>query len=173
MTVDELLELLRRLGSVPSPEADGLTELDHGLQCAYELSLAHPDDDALHVAGLVHDIGHRFGGDEAHGRLGAAAVRGALGPRVAGLVEAHVTAKRYLVAMDPAYALSPVSVATLTDQGGALPVDEAHVFEASPWFTDAVALRRADDAAKVAGRVVPRLDAWEAVVARVGLGARR
>ena len=150
MTVDELLELLRRLGSVPSPEADGLTELDHGLQCAYELSLAHPDDDALHVAGLVHDIGHRFGGDEA-----------------------HVTAKRYLVAMDPAYALSPVSVATLTDQGGALPLDEAHVFEASPWFTDTVALRRADDAAKVAGRVVPRLDAWEAVVARVGLGARR
>jgi predicted HD phosphohydrolase len=173
VTLVELLELLRSLGSVPSPEAAGFTELDHGLQCGYELSLTHPDDDALQVAGLVHDVGHRFGGDEAHGRLGAAAVHAALGPRVAGLVEAHVTAKRYLVAVDPAYALSPVSVASLTDQGGALTPGAAHAFEASPWFADAVTLRHADDAAKVAGRVVPRLDAWEPVLARVALGSRR
>jgi predicted HD phosphohydrolase len=173
VTLADLLELLRSLGSVPSPEADGFTELDHGLQCAHELSLTHPDDDALQVAGLVHDIGHRFGDDEAHGRAGAAVVRAALGPRVAGLVEAHVTAKRYLVATDPAYALSPVSVATLSEQGGALTPDEARAFEASPWFTDAVALRHADDAAKVAGRVVRPLDQWEAVVARVALGASR
>ena len=173
MTLVELLGLLRSLGSVPSPEAAGFSELDHGLQCAYELSLTHPDDDALQVAGLVHDVGHRFGGDEAHGRLGAAAVSAALGPRVAGLVEGHVTAKRYLVAIDPAYSLSPVSVASLTDQGGALTPDAAHAFEASPWFADAVALRHADDAAKVVGRAVPRLDAWEPVLARVALGSRR
>ena len=50
-------------------EADGLSELDHALQCAYELSLVRPDDAELQVAGLVHDIGHQFASDESHGVL--------------------------------------------------------------------------------------------------------
>ena len=43
MTVDELVDLLQSLGRAAG-EADGLSELDHGLQCAYELSIASPDD---------------------------------------------------------------------------------------------------------------------------------
>lgn len=159
MTLDELLALLHRLASVPSEE-EGITELDHGLQCAAQLAVARPGDVELQVAGLCHDIGHQFGPDDAHGRIGAGLLEPLLGERVAGLVEAHVTAKRYLVSVDPGYALSPVSVATLSLQGGPLRAAEAAAFERSGWFADALVLRRADEAAKVPGREVPGLDRW-------------
>jgi predicted HD phosphohydrolase len=162
VTADELVELLRDLGSTPSVEAVAFTELDHGLQCAFELRHRFPHDVGLQLAGLVHDVGHRFGPDASHGRVGAEVVRPALGPRVAALVEAHVPAKRYLVATDPAYVdrLSPDSVRTLALQGGGLTPDEIRVFTARPHAQAAVALRRADEDAKVPGRVVPGLDDW-------------
>src|SRR5580692_5651006 len=121
MTIDELTEQLVRLES-SAGEVDGLSELDHALQCAYALSLVRPSDHELQGAALVHDIGLQYGPDEEHGRLGAEQVRGALGDRVAGSVEAHVAAKRYLVVTDPSYAsvLSPVSVVSLGVQGGAM-----------------------------------------------------
>jgi predicted HD phosphohydrolase len=164
VTLADLVALLARLRLVPSPEGKQFTELDHALQCAFELAIARPDDAELQVAGLVHDVGHQFGGDGVHGRLGGTVVRPALGARVAGLVEAHVPAKRYLVAVDPRYALSEVSAATLADQGGAFTPAEGRAFEVSPWFADSLVLRHADDAAKVAGRVVPLLEAWIPVV---------
>lgn len=159
MTVDALIELLDTLGGVASEEA-GLTELDHALQCAWVLAGARPDDVGLQLAGLCHDIGHRFGPDAAHGRLGADALRPVLGERVAGLVEAHVPAKRYLVATEPGYALSPISVMTLSAQGGAMDETEAAAFAATRWCDDAIVLRRADEAAKVPGRTVPGLERW-------------
>lgn len=166
MTLDELVALLERMADVPSEDA-AFSELDHGLQCAAELARTAPDDLDLQVAGLVHDVGHAFGDDESHGRLGADAVRDVLGARVAQLVEDHVPAKRYLVAVDPDYRLSDVSTATLALQGG--PLTEAEVAElgARPGWDDALRLRRADDAAKVAGRVVPGLDAWLPVLRSV------
>ncbi len=162
MTADEIVDLLVELGSTPSVEGVSFTELDHGLQCAAELARRFPRDHELQAAGLVHDIGHRFGSDEDHGRLGAEAVRPALGARVAALVESHVAAKRYLVATDPDYAarLSPDSVRTLALQGGALSPAEVTVFVASRHGPDAAALRRADDDAKVPGRAVPPLGHW-------------
>ena len=162
MDLTELIHLLRGLGSDPSGEADGLSALDHGLQCAWELAQRHPADVELQVAGLVHDVGHTAGGDEVHGRLGAEMVRPALGERVAALVEAHVPAKRYLVAADPAYRgqLSSVSTGTLALQGGPLNAEEMVAFEASTHFDAAVELRRADEAAKMPGRSVPGLARW-------------
>jgi len=175
MTTADLPDLVARLtalGSVVSPEGPGFTELDHALQCAFELSVTHPEDLELQVAGLVHDIGHQPGDDDAHGRLGAELVRPALGDRVADLVGAHVPAKRYLVAVDPGYALSSVSVASLAAQGGALLPADRRAFESSPHFADAVALRRADDAAKTPGRPVPPLEAWTSVLERVASVSR-
>lgn len=162
MTLLELLDLLAAMDTEPSEETSGLSELDHGLQCAYELSRARPTDRELQLAGLVHDIGHRFGPDQSHGVMGAERVRGLLGERVAGLVEAHVPAKRYLVTTDPSYPsqLSVESTRTLSVQGGPMTPDEVASFVSCPHALDAVELRRADDAAKVPGRNVPTLVHW-------------
>ena len=166
MSLTELLAVLDSMASDPAEQTVGLSELDHGLQCAFELAVARPDDPALQLAGLVHDIGHRFGSDEDHGVLGAEQVRGLFGDRVAGLVEAHVPAKRYLVTTDTVYRsrLSAESRRTLEVQGGALAGDELSSFLSSPYGADALALRRADDAAKVPGRPVWGLDHWTPVL---------
>lgn len=171
MTLSELLELLTAMGTEPIEEIAGMSELDHGLQCAFELAQARPEDRELHIAGLVHDIGHRFAPDALHGVLGAERVRGLLGARVASLVEAHVPAKRYLVTTDAAYGsvLSAGSTASLEVQGGPLGPDELAAFLVSPHAADAVALRRADDAAKVPGRSVPPLSHWVPVLSELGL----
>jgi predicted HD phosphohydrolase len=173
MTLPELLDLLASMGSVPSEETEGLSELDHGLQCAFELARARPADHELQVAGLVHDIGHRFGPDESHGVLGAEHVRGLFGDRVAGLVEAHVPAKRYLVTTDSAYRsqLSTESTRTLGVQGGPLAPGEVESFLSSAYAHDALELRRADDGAKVPSRAVPPLAHWVPVLGEVA-GAR-
>lgn len=161
-TVDELIELLFDLGRRPSPDDESLTDLDHGLQCAAELFVVRPDDDELALAGLVHDVAHPLGSDEEHGRLGAELVRPVLGDRVADLVEAHVPAKRFLVATDSTYraGLSGDSTRTLILQGGAMTAEEAERFRRLPRFEDALVLRRADEAAKVPGRQVPGLEHW-------------
>lgn len=158
----DLVDLMFAMGEIESDERNGMSALDHGLQCAFELSRARPADTQLQVAGLVHDIGHLFGNDETHGTLGAARVRRLLGERVAALVEAHVTAKRYLVSSDDMYrsVLSPVSRRTLEAQGDLLSPVQQEEFRSSPHFADAVTLRRADDAAKVPGRHVPGLEEW-------------
>ncbi len=173
-TLAELGSLLDELGRRPSCEGDGLTELDHLLQCAAELAEVRPDDVELQLAGLVHDVGHALGSDADHGHLGAAFVRPVLGPRVAQLVDAHVMAKRYLVAVEPAYAagLSPDSSRTLRLQGGPMSPAEAEAFRGRPDAADAVLLRRADDRAKVPGRRVRGLEHWRGALARGAPPAR-
>jgi predicted HD phosphohydrolase len=142
----------------------GHTQLEHALQTAALLRTATPGDEALAVAGLVHDLGHLLPGvgDAEHAGAGAAAVRGALGERVAGVVGLHVEAKRYLVAVEGGYAggLAADSVASLDLQGGPMSEAECEAFRALPWAADAVALRRADESGKVAGLRVEDLAAW-------------
>lgn len=166
-------ELFRLLASgARHPEGDGpaeaLDQLSHALQCADLLAARHPGDVELQVAGLVHDIGHLLvpGDDAGHGRHAADAIRPLLGPRVAALVELHVPAKRYLVATEPAYRamLSPVSRLTLERQGGTMPAGERAELEREPELDAALALRRADEAAKEPGRPVAGLDRWRPVI---------
>lgn len=161
-SVETLIAHLTAWSDQASVEVAGLTELDHGLQCAETLALAAPDDPALAIAGLVHDIGHTITSPETHAEDGAALLVGLLGERIAAIVGLHVAAKRWLVTTDPAYRamLSPGSIATLTLQGGDMSADEVAAFEAAPWWQDAVRLRRADEAAKVVGRPTRGLDAW-------------
>lgn len=150
------------MGRTASEEAIGITELDHGLQCAAELKASQPDDVALQVAGLVHDAGHGRSHIRDHAWAGADALRVILGDRIAELVGLHIDAKRYLVTTDGAYRalLSPVSVETLALQGGDMSADEVARFEAWPHWRAALRLRHADEAAKTAGREVPGLEAW-------------
>jgi predicted HD phosphohydrolase len=147
------------------------SQLDHALQTAAQLGQWAPADEELQVAGLVHDLGQLIDGvgDADHPAAGAAAVREALGQRVAELVGLHVEAKRYLVAKEGGYGaeLAADSVASLALQGGAMSHDEMAVFERGPHFEDVVLLRRADESAKVEGLQVAGLGEWMEAVRRV------
>ena len=161
-TVDDLLALLARgEGVYDEPEIDGLF---HALQCGAHLQESHPDDPELAVAGLVHDVADiAFPHDHGdHATRGAALVEPLLGGRVARLVGAHVVAKRYLVATDPAYRarLSPRSIETLRLQGDALDASEIAALAADPDLEAILALRRADENAKDPDAHPPALNAW-------------
>lgn len=149
--------------------------LAHALQCAQAVASSHPEDLELQAAALVHDVGHQLvpGDDARHGLIGAAAVRTLLGERVARLVEHHVPAKRYLVSVDPDYrtSLSAVSLRTLGNQGGPMTADEIATYRSLPDWDGALALRRADEAAKVADAEVPGLEHWRAVLEAVAEAA--
>lgn len=154
---------------------DRVAILDHGLQCADVLRRHYPDDLEMQIAGLVHDLGHVAVPNDVdgHGRHGRVLFTELLGERVADLVELHVPAKRYLVTVEAKYSdgLSAGSVRTLAEQGGPMSAEEVAAFEAEPRHQEAIVLRRADEAAKIAGREVPGLDEWrpriEELVARV------
>jgi predicted HD phosphohydrolase len=82
---------------------------------------------------------------------------------VAWCVRMHADAKRYLVATEPGYydQLSPASRRTLVMQGGVMTAAEVAAAQAHPWLSDALALRRWDDAAKVPETVTRPLSWWE------------
>ena len=143
-----------------------VSQTAHAEQCA-ALAAAHSADDSLVIAALLHDLGHllvldtnagrtQLDSDDEHEATGARELSRIFGPNVAGPVALHVAAKRYLCATDAAYhaTLSPASVASLAMQGGPMTQPEVERFERSPRFTDAVALRKWDDEAKVAGKAV-------------------
>ena len=169
--VEQLIEHMLMLGTLPSGEGLPMSELDHGLQSAALVARMVPADEELHVAALVHDLAHPWdeAGQPRHALMGADAVRALLGERVARLIAGHVPAKRWLVSADAAYraALSPGSIATLAAQGGDMSPVERAWFEALPDWQAMVALRRADDGAKVPGADVPGLIAWVDAVRRV------
>jgi predicted HD phosphohydrolase len=168
-TVDDLLALLGRGHTVVDERR--VDALSHALQCGALLRAEHPSDPELAVAGLVHDVSdiadptdHRD-----HERRGALMVAPLLGERVAWLVGAHVVAKRYLVATDPAYRsqLSVRSVETLADQGDALDDGELGQLASDPDIDAILALRRADERAKDPHASVPGLDSWRGVLEQV------
>ncbi len=150
-----------------------VTELAHGLQCA-ALARREGASDAAIAAALLHDVGHLLIGDLfpieqklekdwKHEEVGARYLSRWFGPEVTEPVRLHVAAKRYLVAVDPAYfaGLTPSSVRSLEVQGGPMSDAERAAFEALPGFEDAVAVRRWDDTGKVRDLQVPDFDHWE------------
>ena len=147
MTVlEETAALLHSLRDVWDEEA--VDELDHALQSAAR-AIDDGADDELVLAAALHDLGHSPLLDEtAYERHDSAArewLSQRYGERVGWLAGAHVAAKRYLAATDPAYAPSQASTLSLHAQGGAA-VESAWV--SHPWWPDALRLRRYDDAAK-------------------------
>ena len=161
-SVDELCAVLD-----DGHREDGYTALDHHLQCA-DILASEGVDIELRIAGLVHDVASsldpRPSGD--HAEIGAQLLRALLGDRVADLVAGHVRAKRYLVTVEPSYRalLNDDSTRTLARQGDTLTAEEVLAFERAPLADDWIALRRADDRAKIAGLVVPDLNAWRPLI---------
>ena len=165
--VEDVAVVLQSLRGVWDEES--VDELDHALQAA---AVAQEDaaDDELTLAAALHDLAHSpLFGDVAtreHDRFARRWLTPRFGERVGWLAGAHVAAKRFLVATDPAYAqtLSDVSVDSMHHQGGA-GVDPEFVHH--PWWPDALRLRRYDDAAKDANGAGLTIDDVLAVAARV------
>jgi predicted HD phosphohydrolase len=172
-SLDQVIEVLEASAAVdmtvdPSAHHD---LLDHGLQTAAVLRRERPGDAELQVAGLLHDVGHVLPpfDDVVHGEVAAEFVRPVLGDRVADLVRLHVPAKRYLATTESTYrhSLNGGSTVSLEHQGGDMSPAEQAAFEGEALYADALILRRADEAAKVAGLPVPGLDSWRGVLYEV------
>lgn len=172
MSIDSIEALLAALRSGEGlDDGEPVDLLAHALQCARMLAAARPDDTEVQVAGLVHDLGSVLepGAPATHALTGASAVEGLLGPRIASLVAGHDQAKRYLVTVEPEYRalLSPTSIATLQYQGGPMDADELDRFESAADYDALVALRRADDAAKMPDVDAGALEDWRKLVRAV------
>lgn len=174
-SVDQVFEVLATGGGT-AYFGEPVTVLEHSLQAA---SVIRSDGgpETLVAAALLHDLGHLLhlegedaaqrGLDTRHEELGAAALGDHLPASVLEPIRMHVAAKRYLCFAEPEYMqdLSPASLESLGLQGGPMTAAEAEEYLATPHAGDAVALRRADDAAKIAGLEVPGLDTYRALVA--------
>ncbi len=181
--VDEPFALLRVLGSARYG-GERVNQLEHALQCAW---LAERDGApaALITAALFHDIGHLvhclFGEplgespDHRHETLGQRYLERWFGDAVLAPVALHVEAKRFLCAVEPAYAdrLSPASTHSLRMQGGVLSPAEVEAFRAKPYAEDAVRLRRWDERAKTPAAETPDLDHFRPYAESRVVGAGR
>ncbi len=163
-TLAEVIDLYRRWGGEHYDE--DLAQLDHALQTAAHASGAGAAPPVV-AAALLHDIGHLLDlrGDPPgpHERTGPAFLHDLFPATVTAPIGLHVAAKRYLCAIEPDYvgSLSAGSVASLHRQGGPMTAAEVARFETAPGSTDAVLLRRWDDAGKVEWAIVPGLDHYE------------
>ena len=158
--IETIFDLYERNGG--RHYGEGVSQLEHALQCAL-LAARDGADDSLVAAALLHDIGHLFedeavqaaGADARHEVRGAATLRPLFGPDVIQPIALHVAAKRYLCTAEPGYQerLSKASRRTLELQGGPLSAPQARRFERAAYFAQAVRLRRYDEAGKLDGVV--------------------
>ena len=154
----DILALYRLRGGL-AYEGEGVTQLQHGWQCARLARLAGATP-ALQLASWLHDLGHLMTGwegsptvrglDDAHETLAAKVLAPLFGPAVGEPVALHVAAKRCLVGSQPGYreTLSPDSVRSLALQGGPMSPSECEDFLARPHARESLRLRVWDDRAK-------------------------
>lgn len=155
--VTELADLYARLGDLRYGE--DVSQLQHALQTAHHAK-ADGAPPALVAAALLHDVGHMMqkvgenaadlGIDTRHEHISAGYLARAFGPEVTEPIRLHVAAKRYRVAVDPAYLgrLSKASLQSLALQGGPMSADEIEAFLADPAARAALRLREWDEAGK-------------------------
>jgi gamma-butyrobetaine dioxygenase len=167
---DEVIRLMQSRGG-QAYFGEPVSQLEHALQAAWFATRANAAP-SLVAAALLHDIGHLLhdlpenvandGIDTRHEEAAYEWLLLRFGPALAEPVRLHVAAKRYLCAVDPGYSaqLSPVSVQSLTLQGGPFTECQAREFERLPYAREAVQLRRWDDAAKQPALPVPALEEY-------------
>lgn len=152
---------------------EAVTVSQHMLQ-AGALAESAEAPDKLVAAALLHDVGHVLSGPHQlphvpHERLGADWLSRWLPDGVTEPIRLHVAAKRYLCARQPAYfaMLSAASVQSLEVQGGPMSEAEAAAFEASPYASAAIAVRRWDEAAKDPSAASPAFDHFRPLLGRL------
>jgi phosphonate degradation associated HDIG domain protein len=165
--LDGLFAVLEKAGAERYGQ-EAVSQLEHALQCA-QLAEQAGAPSASVMAALFHDVGHLThdlgenaslrGIDDRHEFSGAAILARWFGPDVSEPVRLHVEAKRWLCHAEQPYfsTLSPASVRSLELQGGIFGDTDAEAFIAQPYARAAVAVRRWDDLAKVAGLATPPL----------------
>lgn len=166
--VDHICAMLTELEQHAYGESVNMAE--HSLQTAERLR-SDGAGDALVLAGLLHDIGHLLGesgqfGYADHATSAARFLQPWFPAEVVEPIRLHVEAKRYLVATEPDYAdeLSAASVETLRQQGGPHTPTEAAAFADLPMANEAIRLRRADEAGKVAGQPTAAIEDFRELI---------
>jgi phosphonate degradation associated HDIG domain protein len=159
---------------------EAVSQTEHALQSAH-LAEQSGAPYYLVVAALLHDIGHLLhsqpeqiadlGEDASHEVVGEAWLAQHFNAAVTEPVRLHVSAKRYLCAVETGYLerLSPASVKSLRLQGGSMTPEETRAFEANPFYREAIQLRRWDDEAKIPGREVPPLEHYRLKIETVSV----
>ena len=157
---------------------EAVTQREHALQCAL-LAEQSAAPTSLIVAALLHDVGHLLhdlptdapeqGIDDAHENSGNHFLKKHFGPEVTEPVRLHVAAKRYLCTVDASYyeQLSEPSIVSLELQGGTMSDGEKAEFESSPYWKEALELRRWDDMAKVVDLETPTVEHYAPMIASV------
>ncbi len=157
---DEIISLYKKYGD-NEYYGEAVTQLQHACQSA-ELAQQAGCDVEMILAAFLHDVGHICAaghnvtvmenyGVMNHEKIGAAFLRNRrFSDRLIQLVQAHVSAKRYLTFKDPGYYnhLSEASKQTLIYQGGKMTQEEALVFETDPLFAEMIQMRKIDEEAK-------------------------
>jgi len=176
LTLPDIEKLFKAHGHIEYA-GEGVTQLEHALQCA-ELAEADGADEALVAAAFLHDLGHLLnmqgetptarGIDDQHQYFAIPFIRPVFPAAVVEPIRLHVDAKRALCALEAGYydALSEDSKRSLALQGGIYSPAEAEAFSAKPHAEAAMRLRRWDDAAKVQGKVTPPIEHYLSIVAR-------
>jgi [1-hydroxy-2-(trimethylamino)ethyl]phosphonate dioxygenase len=165
--LDWIVQLFRARGDA-AYIGEPVSQTEHALQAAWAAEKAQAGNAAV-AAALLHDIGHllhhlpedcaEHGMDDSHEALGARWVGRFFRPEVSEPIRLHVPAKRYLCATEPGYLerLSPASVLSLKLQGGPFSKAQVDQFQQNPYAAAALALRRWDEEAKIAGLWTPDL----------------
>src|SRR5438128_602942 len=176
ITLSDIEKLYKAHGHIEY-SGEGVTQLEHALQCAQRAE-SEGADETLVAAAFLHDLGHLLnlqgetptarGIDDQHQYFAIPFIRPLFPPAVVEPIRLHVDAKRALCALEPGYyeALSEDSKRSLELQGGVFTAEEAKAFLDKPGARDAMRVRRWDDQAKVQGAVTPPIGHYLAVAAR-------
>lgn len=166
--VDEILRMFET-GRRRGYSMEQISHTEHAIQAAM-LAEDEGGSQSFVVAALVHDVGHflepwprdiaELGANHQHEALGSAWISRGFGPEVTEPVRLHVSAKRYLCAVDGDYlgTLTPCSLRSLELQGGPMSAREIEAFEIEPFFDEALALRRIDERSRRPGLKLPPID---------------
>ncbi|TNE34641.1 MAG: HD domain-containing protein [Alphaproteobacteria bacterium] len=159
--VDFIGEIFARCGA-EEYLGEPVTISEHMYQCGH-LAEAAGASDELVAAALLHDIGHftnefpdnaaELGIDSHHDRAGASILAPFFPKLVTDCVRHHVSAKRYLCAVDPDYFanLSEASVLSLKLQGGPMTEQMVAKFSENADVEAIVQVRKWDDEGKIPG----------------------